>query len=115
MSKRQSNLANVATLLCFCGVTALSSTTQAATSNLDHVLNELTRQHNNASDLVKSARQPRNLALDSQLISQDTSQASKDSDVLERLSAVASNTVNRFSQTGVASWYGRQFQGRKTA
>ena len=67
MSKRQSNLANVATLLCFCGVTALSSTTQAATSNLDHVLNELTRQHNNASDLVKSARQPRNLALDSQL------------------------------------------------
>ena len=115
MSKRQSNLANVATLLCFCGVTALSSTTQAATSNLDHVLNELTRQHNNASDLVKSARQPRNLALDSQLISQDTSQASKDSDVLERLSAVASNTVNRFSQTGVASWYGRQFHGRKTA
>ena len=85
MSKRQSNLANVATLLCFCGVTAFSSTTQAATSNLDHVLNELTRQHNNASDLVKSARQPRNLALDSQLISQDTSQASKDSDVLERL------------------------------
>ena len=114
MSKQLSRLVS---LLCLGGVTAISSATYAAPSNnLDHVLNELTRQHNSASDLVKYARQTNtSLALDSQLISKDTAQSSNDKDVLERLSAVASNTVNRFSQTGVASWYGRQFQGRKTA
>lgn len=35
--------------------------------------------------------------------------------VIDKLNSVASNTVRRFSQTGVASWYGRQFHGRKTA
>lgn len=35
--------------------------------------------------------------------------------VIEKLNAVASNTVRKFSQTGMASWYGRQFHGRKTA
>ena len=35
--------------------------------------------------------------------------------VIEKLNAVASNTVRKFSQSGVASWYGRQFHGRKTA
>lgn len=35
--------------------------------------------------------------------------------VLDRLTAVASSTVKNFSQHGVASWYGRQFHGRKTA
>ncbi|ENW04759.1 MULTISPECIES: septal ring lytic transglycosylase RlpA family protein [Acinetobacter] len=35
--------------------------------------------------------------------------------VIEKLNAVASNTVRKFSQNGVASWYGRQFHGRKTA
>ncbi|MDM1762968.1 septal ring lytic transglycosylase RlpA family protein [Acinetobacter sp. 226-4] len=35
--------------------------------------------------------------------------------VIDKLNAVASNTVRKFSQTGVASWYGRQFHGRKTA
>lgn len=35
--------------------------------------------------------------------------------VIDRLNTVASNTVRKFSQTGVASWYGRQFHGRKTA
>ena len=35
--------------------------------------------------------------------------------VIEKLNTVASNTVRKFTQTGVASWYGRQFQGRKTA
>ena len=35
--------------------------------------------------------------------------------VIDKLNTVASNTVRRFSQTGVASWYGRQFHGRKTA
>ena len=35
--------------------------------------------------------------------------------VIDKLNEVASNTVRKFSQTGVASWYGRQFHGRKTA
>lgn len=35
--------------------------------------------------------------------------------VIDRLNNVASNTVRKFSQTGIASWYGRQFHGRKTA
>lgn len=35
--------------------------------------------------------------------------------VIDKLNTVASNTVRKFSQTGVASWYGRQFHGRKTA
>ena len=34
---------------------------------------------------------------------------------LERLTAVASNSVSKFKQTGLASWYGRKFHGRKTA
>lgn len=35
--------------------------------------------------------------------------------VVDKLNTVASNTVRKFSQTGMASWYGRQFHGRKTA
>ncbi|MFT4020863.1 MAG: septal ring lytic transglycosylase RlpA family protein [Acinetobacter sp.] len=35
--------------------------------------------------------------------------------VIDKLNTVASNTVRKFSQTGIASWYGRQFHGRKTA
>ena len=35
--------------------------------------------------------------------------------VIEKLNTVASQTVRKFSQTGMASWYGRQFHGRKTA
>lgn len=35
--------------------------------------------------------------------------------VIDKLNNVASTTVRKFSQTGVASWYGRQFHGRKTA
>lgn len=35
--------------------------------------------------------------------------------VIEKLNTVASNTVRKFTQSGTASWYGRQFHGRKTA
>jgi rare lipoprotein A len=35
--------------------------------------------------------------------------------VLDRLSSVATDTVRKFKQTGIASWYGHQFNGRKTA
>lgn len=38
-----------------------------------------------------------------------------DDGIINRLSTVASQAVRKFSQTGMASWYGRQFHGRKTA
>ena len=86
------------------------------TANIDQVITELTRQHDNSSSLVKNARQPTSLALNSTLISQSKTQAkTKDASVLGQLTAVASNTVTKFKQTGVASWYGRQFHGSKTA
>ena len=40
---------------------------------------------------------------------------SSNTSVLDRLSSVASDTVRKFKQTGIASWYGHQFNGRKTA
>lgn len=39
----------------------------------------------------------------------------EEQNIVEKLNTVASNAVRKFSQTGVASWYGRQFHGRKTA
>ncbi|MGP5314328.1 septal ring lytic transglycosylase RlpA family protein [Psychrobacter pulmonis] len=95
--------------------TSLATISQDNASRIDRVLGELSRQHDGASSLVKSARQPTSLALSSPLLASDTAQVSNDADVLERLTAVASNSVSKFKQTGLASWYGRQFHGRKTA
>ena len=95
--------------------TFLATISQDSASRIDRVLGELSRQHDGASSLVKSARQPTSLALSSPLLASDTAQVSNDEDVLERLTAVASNSVSKFKQTGLASWYGRQFHGRKTA
>lgn len=96
-------------------VIGTSSVAQAGTMDIDKVLGELTHQHNNTSSLVKSTRQPTSLAFSSALVSQPTTKAKKDTNVLGQLTAVASNTVSKFKQSGVASWYGRQFHGRKTA
>jgi rare lipoprotein A len=41
--------------------------------------------------------------------------ATDDDGIINRLSNVASEAVRKFNQTGMASWYGRQFHGRKTA
>jgi rare lipoprotein A len=53
------------------------------------------------------------------LKSSDTDSANSDQDsnvsVLDRLTSVASDTVRKFKQTGIASWYGHQFNGHKTA
>lgn len=95
--------------------TAVTSLSQDNAAHIDRVLGELTRQHDSASSLVKSARQPASLALSSPLLASDTAQVTNDEDVLERLTAVASTTVSKFKQTGLASWYGRKFHGRKTA
>ena len=35
--------------------------------------------------------------------------------VVDRLTAAATKSFKRFQQEGMASWYGRQFHGRKTA
>lgn len=95
--------------------TSLAMISQDNAPHIDRVLGELSRQHDGASSLVKSARQPTSLALSSSLLANDTTQVTNDEDVLERLTAVASNSVNKFKQTGLASWYGRNFHGRKTA
>lgn len=95
--------------------TTLAAITQDNASHIDRVLGELSRQHDGASSLVKSARKPTSLALSSSLLSESNAEISNDEDVLERLTAVASNSVSKFKQTGLASWYGRKFHGRKTA
>jgi rare lipoprotein A len=41
--------------------------------------------------------------------------ADEEPGILDKLNEVASNTVKKFTQSGLASWYGRQFHGRKTA
>ena len=94
---------------------AYTTFSQDNSSHIDRVLSELSRQHDGASSLVKSARQPTSLALNSSLLTSDTSGVSDDGDVLERLTASASNSLSKFTQSGLASWYGRQFHGRKTA
>lgn len=96
-------------------VSATAADSKTGAVNIDQVLGELTRQHNGASSLVKSARQPSSLTFNSPLITQSGSSVRQDEPVLEKLTAVASNTVNKFKQTGLASWYGRQFHGKKTA
>lgn len=97
-------------------LSAQANNTASNTSNIDRVLNQLTTQHNNTSSLVRNARQPATLSLSSPLVQQTAKKEVKDDiPVLEKLTAVASTTVNRFKQTGLASWYGRQFHGRKTA
>lgn len=125
MNKRLSGLIMMSAT--FCAGTAMASSARAvetptapllsqdSTPNIDRVLSELTKQHNNASSLVKSARQPTSLALNSPLLTAQSDIVTNDDDVLERLTAVASNTVSKFKQTGLASWYGRKFHGRKTA
>ena len=47
----------------------------------------------------------------------DSSKKSDDNadSLIDRLNTVASSTVKKFTQSGMASWYGRQFHGRKSA
>lgn len=116
VSKSLMRLAGI-TLGVSLGLSAQANST-ANTANIDRVLNQLTAQHNNTSSLVRNARQSASLSLSSPLVQQTARKEKATNDnspVLEKLTAVASGTVNRFKQTGIASWYGRQFHGRKTA
>lgn len=92
-----------------------AATTQSKQPNIDKILTALNKQHSNASSLVKSARKPVSLSISSSLLTHNTSATTPNDNVLERLTAVASNTVNKFKQSGVASWYGRKFHGQQTA
>lgn len=82
-------------------------------SDIDRVLHELDRQQNEASSLIKAAREPASLA--SSALNVAGAKETNNDNILDQLTAVASNTVNRFKQSGIASWYGRQFHGRPTA
>lgn len=105
----------LAGVMAFGGIYTSASAETSKDANIDKVIDELTHQHNNSSSLVKSARQPTSLALNSTLASQPKVSNKKEENVLGKLSSVASNTVSKFKQNGTASWYGRQFHGRKTA
>ena len=110
--------AGAMTLVTILGVVAPVQIVNATNTgiNIDKVLGELSRQHNNASSLVKSTRDNTSLALSSSLVKQTVGDTKKDSEMLlGQLSIVASNTISKFKQSGMASWYGRQFHGRKTA
>ena len=39
----------------------------------------------------------------------------EDDGLMDRMNVLAAQTVRRFNQSGLASWYGRQFNGRPTA
>lgn len=80
------------------------------TNDIDTILSQLNRQQDNAPALVKATKEPLSVT---KHIPQATQ--SKAEEVLSQLTAVASNTVSKFKQTGLASWYGRQFHGKKTA
>lgn len=56
-----------------------------------------------------------NRVVNKEVVAAKVSVPEDESGILDRLNSVASNTVKKFTQSGMASWYGRQFHGRKTA
>lgn len=49
------------------------------------------------------------------LASTDAAATANADGMLDRISTAATKAVRSFNQSGIASWYGRQFHGRKTA
>jgi len=85
-------------------------------SDIDSVLNELARKKSQPTSLLQTSFEPSSLAASSSLMNAKGSKVSQDNDdVLSHLTLVASNAVNKFKQSGRASWYGGKFHGRKTA
>lgn len=77
-----------------------------------------------SNDIIKKPSENVNLA--HQVITKDVqsfngfakksnSNPTTDGSILDKLNNLATSTVQNFTQNGVASWYGRQFHGRKTA
>lgn len=112
--KTKLSTALVITSLTF-GSMSAHATTDTTNADVEHILGELSRQQDNASNLVKAAREPVSLSTNNALISKEVATSNDKKDVLGKLTNVASNTVSKFKQTGLASWYGRQFHGKKTA
>lgn len=111
-------------LACMVGASNLAQATDTkqalsvkSPSDIDSVLNELARKQNQSTSLLQTSFEPSTLATNSSLISnRGSSKANQDDeDVLSHLTLVASNAVNKFKQSGRASWYGGKFHGRKTA
>lgn len=94
------------------GGTSTHSVYASESNDIDTILNELTQQQDNASGLVKSVREPLSLA---KTATKSPKTDNNDDGILTQLTAVASNTISKFKQTGLASWYGRKFHGKKTA
>lgn len=94
------------------GGTSTHSVYANESNDIDTILNELTQQQDNASGLVKSVREPLSLA---KTTTKPPKSENNDDGILTQLTAVASNTISKFKQTGLASWYGRKFHGKKTA
>lgn len=89
-----------------------------SSSNIEYVLNKVNQQHNNASSLVKISRehQPISLAQSSGLLAvSEPIQRTTGDHLLDNLTAVAANSVSKFKQSGLASWYGENSHGEKTA
>ncbi|PNK61597.1 septal ring lytic transglycosylase RlpA family protein [Psychrobacter sp. FDAARGOS_221] len=110
-------------LACMVGASTLAHATDSkqtisvkAPSDIDSVLNELARKQNHPTSLLQTSFEPSSLATNSSLINSKASGVNQnDEDVLSHLTLVASNAVNKFKQSGRASWYGGKFHGRKTA
>jgi rare lipoprotein A len=66
-----------------------------------------------AADTTATISVPVREMLSSKVVTK--SESSDDSDIMDRMSMLASQTVRKLNQSGLASWYGRQFNGRKTA
>jgi rare lipoprotein A len=69
----------------------------------------------NTASTTRDAASDTTVAMSSSAARAADKQATEDNSVLGRLSSVASNTVRKVQQSGIASWYGHQFNGRKTA
>ncbi|WP_019673942.1 septal ring lytic transglycosylase RlpA family protein [Psychrobacter lutiphocae] len=110
-------------LACLVGASNLANATESkppisvkSPSDIDSVLNELASKQNHPASLLQTSFEPSTLATNSSLLTSKSSSVAQDNDdVLSHLTLVASNAVNKFKQSGRASWYGGKFHGRKTA
>lgn len=73
------------------------------------VLN-MSDKKNQTAQITKDALAPEN-----QKTKSEATKVTDDMSVTDRLSALATSTIKNFTQNGMASWYGRQFHGSKTA
>ncbi len=84
----------------------------STTSN--NSLFQSTKSHQKAASAPRSSTKVDAASTISVNVNEDLT-AEIEPDLLDRMSTLASQTVRKFSQNGMASWYGRQFHGRKTA